>query len=143
MTSGKYPVDHSFPPHIACVETMKGSWTPTPDNATDDNGDVVGDRCPAGHYCTEGSEAPRACEAGTYSKSTGNTDSTACLPCEPGLMCPNTGTIVPTLPCPEGFYCPAGTLRTVVKKGQNTIVEPECQHCSCYIAANFQKPKRP
>lgn len=89
------------------IPQTQGSWTPAPENANDNNG-AVGDVCPTGYYCTAGSVAPRACLSGTYSPSTGNTNSSECLPCEPGLMCPNASTTNPTEPCPGGFYCPAG-----------------------------------
>ena len=76
-------------------------------NASDANG-PVGDVCPPGFYCEAGSVAPRGCPSGTYSPSTGNTNVSACLPCEPGFMCPNASTADPTEPCPAGFFCPAG-----------------------------------
>lgn len=88
---------------------VQGSWTPAPDNATDENG-VVGDVCPEGYYCTAGSVAPRPCLSGTYTPSVGNTNITACLPCEPGFMCPDSGTTTPVETCPAGFYCPAGAV---------------------------------
>lgn len=94
-----------FPP--SCL-TYQGSKTPSPLNVTDDDGNVLGDICTAGHYCPEGSVTPVACPSGKYSGSTGNTNSTACLACTPGFICPNASTEAPTEPCPAGFYCPAG-----------------------------------
>ncbi|CAN0548249.1 unnamed protein product, partial [Ectocarpus sp. 12 AP-2014] len=47
----------------------------------------------------------------------GNTNSTACLPCTPGFICPNASTSVPTEPCPAGFYCPAGTAEATLQCG--------------------------
>lgn len=91
----------------AHVVMTQGSWTPAPQDASDENG-AVGDVCPPGYYCTTGSVSPRACPSGKYSLSTGNTNSSACLLCEPGFMCPNASTDIPTEPCPQGFYCPAG-----------------------------------
>ncbi|CAM9288543.1 unnamed protein product, partial [Sphacelaria rigidula] len=90
----------------------QGSWTPAPNNETDPTsfGDNIGDICPPGHYCLTGSIAPRACSAGTYSPSTGNTAITDCLPCEAGFICPYANTSSPTEPCPAGYYCPEGAV---------------------------------
>jgi len=43
--------------------------------------------CTAGHYCREGSSAPTACAAGTYSESVGASDPATCVPCPPGYGC--------------------------------------------------------
>ncbi|CAN0474704.1 unnamed protein product, partial [Ectocarpus sp. 8 AP-2014] len=91
--------------------------TPSPENEVDEDGNVVGGVCPAGYFCPVGSETPQACPSGTYSGSTGNTNSTACLPCTPGFICPNASTSVPTEPCPAGFYCPAGTAEATLQCG--------------------------
>lgn len=69
---------------------------------------------------------PIACMAGTYSASDGNRNSTACLPCEPGLMCPDAATTVPVVPCPAGFYCPAGTTLFALAKGHAKWLPNEC-----------------
>eukprot|EP00752_Nemacystus_decipiens_P010330 g9202.t1 len=104
-----------------CIE---GSKTPTPENVTDEDGNVLGDICTLGHYCPEGSVTPTACPSGTYSGSTGNTNLTACLPCTPGYICPNASTEEPTEPCPAGFFCPAGTIQATQQcaAGQRCLI---------------------
>lgn len=92
----------------AFLRDVQGSKTSSPVNVVGEDGSVVGDVCPAGHFCVEGSVNPVACPSGTYSGSTGNTDSSACLPCPSGFECPDAGTAEATEPCPAGYYCPAG-----------------------------------
>lgn len=89
---------------------FQGSKTSSPQNVVDEDGNVVGDVCPEGHYCTEGTVNPFACPSGTYSSSVGNTELDACLPCPPGYVCPDAGTAVATEPCPAGYYCPEGKI---------------------------------
>ena len=87
---------------------LKKISTPTP-VAVYDGLDLNGDVCPLGHYCIQGSVSPTACPSGTYSNQTGNIELNDCMPCLPGLQCPNEGTEFPTLPCTTGFLCPSGT----------------------------------
>lgn len=61
-----------------------------------------------GTYCPEGSITPTACGPGTFSSSTGNTNSSQCFDCTPGYYCPNATTAFPIM-CPVGYYCPLGT----------------------------------
>jgi len=72
--------------------------------------------CPAGHYCREGSPAPTACAAGTYSESVGAADPATCAPCPPGYACLVSGLPSPYTadssragPCPAGYYCTRGS----------------------------------
>ncbi|CAN0043892.1 unnamed protein product, partial [Hapterophycus canaliculatus] len=90
----------------------QGAKVPSPQNAVDEYGNVLGDVCPAGYYCPLGSVSPSACPSGTFSGSTGNTNSSACLLCLPGFICPDASTTNCTEPCPAGFYCPAGEARS-------------------------------
>ena len=71
--------------------------------------------CDAGYYCPDPATRT-ACPAGTYSGSTGQTASSACLTCPAGTTCPYDGaqTLFPTpntapLLCAPGYYCPAGS----------------------------------
>ena len=93
--------------------------------------------CPRGTYCTGGSGAPIQCLPGTYGVNL--TDpvhgpgwtsyAQACTACSPGAYCDTSGNTSPTqhlcaagrcgyagqtdascaAPCPEGYYCPAGS----------------------------------
>lgn len=74
-------------------------------NPTDGYG---GDICPPGHYCPQGSSAPLPCPAGTNSTSTELGSAAECGACAKGFYCPNTGTVLATLPCPGGYFCPGG-----------------------------------
>lgn len=67
-----------------------------------------GDRCPKGHYCPTGSPYPLSCEPGTYADKEYNQFKNNCLPCIPGMFCPQFGMHYPKGNCTEGFYCPAG-----------------------------------
>lgn len=91
-----------------------GSATRTPTASFNGRGPgltglFVGDVCPQGHYCEAGVAAPIACPVGTFSSSRSNTALSDCEDCTPGFLCPNAGTITPTVACPAGFFCPAGS----------------------------------
>lgn len=88
---------------------LQGSTTNTPNRELDGEGKVIGDVCPKGSYCPEGSITPRACPPGTFSASSGNTNSSDCMSCTAGYYCPNASTVVP-LECPTGYYCPIGSV---------------------------------
>ncbi|XP_038634726.1 uncharacterized protein LOC119954022 [Scyliorhinus canicula] len=76
-----------------------GAQTPNPDNKT------YGVICPAGYYCVSGTMRPVPCPIGTYNPSTGRGSLAACLPCDPGHYCANTGLAQPSGLCFEGYYC--------------------------------------
>ncbi|CAM9865459.1 unnamed protein product, partial [Choristocarpus tenellus] len=126
---GSYCADSSGKITGDCYEgyyCVQGSWTPAPNGEVGSEGSLVGDICPMGHYCPEGSITPRACPPGTYSSATGNINSTACVPCEPGYTCPFANTSIPTEECPVGFYCPAGEALMQVICWHSTIPCPYC-----------------
>ncbi|KAF0717142.1 hypothetical protein As57867_002460, partial [Aphanomyces stellatus] len=67
------------------------------------------DACPAGGYCNPPTTFFN-CPAGTYGNSTaGQSVSQACGPCPEGYFCPAGSTAISMQPCPPGFYCPMGT----------------------------------
>ncbi|KAM8927608.1 uncharacterized protein RCH25_007839 [Pelodytes ibericus] len=72
--------------------------TPTP------NQGILGDLCPRGHYCLNGSSSPSACPLGSYSNTTGNVGPEACIPCESGHYCPNGTKYAKQYPCPWGTF---------------------------------------
>ncbi|CAN0099917.1 unnamed protein product, partial [Heterosigma akashiwo] len=96
-------------PCAAGYYCVGGSWDGTPEALYNANGTLLGDVCPAGHYCPEGSSQPVPCGPGHYASATHNTNASDCAPCTPGYHCPNASTVVPTELCPEGFYCEEGT----------------------------------
>jgi hypothetical protein len=62
--------------------------------------------CPIGTYCPDaGTVRPTSCPVGTYSSLTGQTLSSACIPCQPGTYCPSPGAGSQTQ-CAPGTYCP-------------------------------------
>uniref|UniRef100_A0AAV2J1Z8 Sodium channel regulatory subunit beta-3 n=1 Tax=Knipowitschia caucasica TaxID=637954 RepID=A0AAV2J1Z8_KNICA len=54
------------------------------------------DPCPAGFFCPD---------QGTYGNTSGLTEETQCLLCDPGMFCKGTGRVDPSGPCAEGFVC--------------------------------------
>ena len=89
---------------------QSGSWTATPAGEEQRFGvGVIGDVCPAGHFCPSGSTRPQVCPNGTYNNATAQDSVDDCEACPAGMYCPRTGTVLATLSCPEGFYCPLGT----------------------------------
>ena len=67
---------------------------------------IIGDICPDGHYCPEGTSNPIGCPAGTYQDLT-NQDH--CKGCPAGYFCQaNTTDYTPNI-CPSGHYCPDNT----------------------------------
>ena len=63
--------------------------------------------CPKGYYCPAGSSAPTACAIGYFLNTTGNTQLSNCIPCDPGYSCMQSGLAEERdYPCPVGNYCP-------------------------------------
>ncbi|EDV25654.1 uncharacterized protein TRIADDRAFT_55968 [Trichoplax adhaerens] len=69
---------------------------------------ITGDVCPLGHYCPDGTLVPVKCGPGTFSNTTGNTNSSGCQLCPAGKYCPGSGNAEPFGDCSGGYYCPAG-----------------------------------
>nr|XP_032658237.1 neurogenic locus notch homolog protein 3-like [Chelonoidis abingdonii] len=91
---------------------------------------ATGNICPLGTYCTAGSTMPRLCPPGTFSNLLGQSMVSECQLCPSGFYCEGSGLSDPSgecwegyycdssqgpvsdftlYPCPQGFYCPAGT----------------------------------
>eukprot|EP01029_Cantina_marsupialis_P004430 TRINITY_DN14448_c0_g1_i4.p1 TRINITY_DN14448_c0_g1~~TRINITY_DN14448_c0_g1_i4.p1 ORF type:complete len:2721 (+),score=1122.55 TRINITY_DN14448_c0_g1_i4:133-8163(+) len=64
------------------------------------------DKCPAGHFCNDGSSDPEPCPAGSYANVA---QLPSCINCPAGFYCPEK--CVSPVSCPMGFYCPAQTQR--------------------------------
>ncbi|XP_070399298.1 uncharacterized protein K04H4.2-like [Nothobranchius furzeri] len=98
---------------------------------------MTGDKCPEGHYCTQGSSTPLPCPVGSYSNRTRNTHISDCLPCPPGFLCVSRGLSFPSHICPAGSYCSSGGNN----KSQDSII------CSpgnrCPLGAKKQVPCLP
>ena len=63
-------------------------------------------RCPQGYYCEAGSTNGVVCPAGTYNPTTGAESLSGCNNCPAGYACPNTATVMYSIQCRRGFYCP-------------------------------------
>lgn len=68
----------------------------------------TGDVCPKGYFCPTGSSYPHPCSPGTYADKEYNQFKNNCMPCIPGMYCPQFGMDYPKDNCSQGFYCPAG-----------------------------------
>ena len=103
------------------------SGTPNEIPDLDDNGKWINNgKCPLGHYCAAGSKEPEPCPKGTIGIETGAVTAypdplqlefkKSCLPCPPGLYCPQTNITISQpgenggpIRCPEKYFCPEGS----------------------------------
>jgi hypothetical protein len=70
---------------------------------------TLGDICPAGHYCPEGSSTYAECPIGTYRSAQGGESLSDCDACPDGFYCETAALTDPSLTtCTAGFYCPEG-----------------------------------
>ncbi|CDJ50229.1 hypothetical protein, conserved [Eimeria brunetti] len=69
------------------------------------NGTMVQQPCPAGHYCPRGSAQARRCPESTYRGFTGGAAPDDCFPCPPGYFCAGSGLLTPSGACQAGFIC--------------------------------------
>ena len=93
--------------------------------------------CPRGFYCpVETSSADQnPCDIGTYNQYEGQPGVEACIPCQGGYYCPNTGmSSYIEFRCEPGYYCPPGT-------GDYRNVQNECPNGSfCETGSVQPKP---
>jgi hypothetical protein len=66
--------------------------------------------CPIGFFCPTGSIFPTKCPLGTSGLYNRSASVDACVKCPAGYFCPDQGNLTGLQICPEGMYCPAGTL---------------------------------
>ena len=64
--------------------------------------------CPRGYFCPAGTEIPKPCPQGTYSKHEGLSNFSQCLSCPPGYICDDIGQTDYTKPCLKGYFCKKG-----------------------------------
>lgn len=112
LTSPRAPCDPGFVCYL-------GANTSTPTDGSS------GEICPAGGYCPLGSSVSLPCPPGTFSNTSGSTNTFDCTECTPGFYCSNARTPEPTGPCNAGYYCPGGAKTpndTVTMAGHYTPV---------------------
>lgn len=70
----------------------------------------TGALCPEGYYCPSGTldYTRTPCQNGTYGNYSGMTDSSDCLPCDPGKACVGLALTEPNAVCAEGYFCRGG-----------------------------------
>ena len=133
-----------------CIE---GSSSPTPEVPPEDVGrdaaslsrPYVGGPCPKGHYCPSLSQeespheyenapaVPVPCDFGTHADKEGTGE--ACPKCPAGRFCAKRGSIDGE-PCPQGHYCPEGTVAPLpcpvgsYSKQGSLSEESECTACA-------------
>lgn len=119
ITGNKCPVGHYCPIGTAQPKLCSpGFYTDTELNA-------VCLICPAGKYCTNGSnpqDCPpgyycpagtgqnwQGCPSGTFSNDVGLKNETQCTQCTPGYYCANMNLTAPSGFCNAGFFCKSGS----------------------------------
>lgn len=101
--SGKYGAVHLIRPNhwdvsLRCLIALSttgyfctlGSSEPSPVSRTE------GNICPVGHFCPQGSGAPRPCPVGSFLPEPGASALSQCHPCPPGQYCLSPGSSQPT-----------------------------------------------
>ncbi len=66
--------------------------------------------CPKGHYCPNATQAPIACDPGTYNPLLGQDSAVACIDCPTGSYCGTSGLGQPSNVCQAGYYCGVGAI---------------------------------
>ncbi|XP_028563977.2 uncharacterized protein LOC114585457 [Podarcis muralis] len=81
-----------------------GSTIPNPIDGT------VGDICPGGHVCPQGSSSPIPCLAGSFLGDRGGESLQDCRLCVAGWFCSLRGQTSPEGLCMAGWFCPEGSV---------------------------------
>ena len=97
-----------FCPKTSTAKTGKPEEDSTKDNEKCNKGDEC--TCPKGFYCNSGYGVPRACTPGYYCKD---------------------NTQIPTLPCDEGYYCPATSTTSKGKPEKPSASCAKGHECTC------------
>ena len=107
---------------IPCTPVIEGYYL----SGTGNTVDTTKEKCSAGYYCPGGTGAPLTCPTGSYCYGDGLARATPCPAgsygsivglqsatctgrCDAGYLCPPGSLSSTAIPCPEGYYCPAGS----------------------------------
>lgn len=89
---------------------------------------ISGNICPAGRYCPAGSYMPIACPAGKYALEIGNDGPEDCLDCPMGYYCSGAAQLTNTT-CDAGFICTGGSNTPTPQNGTGGWKCPEGTYC--------------
>jgi hypothetical protein len=110
---------------------LGGTTTDKPVNISTQHGA----RCPVGHYCPEGSDAPAACPAGTFLPYTGASNRTECDQCPLNTYQYNEGSSS-CFKCSSSSISESGSSLCTCS-GQNRVFQPEDGFCICKPGYEF------
>ncbi|XP_062816991.1 zonadhesin isoform X2 [Anolis carolinensis] len=71
---------------------------------------ALGNLCPRGHFCPQGSSSPFPCPAGSFLAHRGGRSPEDCHLCVSGWFCSLRGQTSPEGLCMEGWFCPEGSI---------------------------------
>ena len=91
--------------------------------------------CPAGFYCPLGTIVPEPCPEGTYSSTTGLTDSKSCTSCPSGYYCAKKNLTAPEAQCDEGYYCIKGARRPEPSDNVTGAICPAGGYCEVGVTS--------
>ncbi|XP_026534414.1 neurogenic locus notch homolog protein 4-like [Notechis scutatus] len=81
-----------------------GSTLPNPTDG------IIGDICPQGYFCPQGTSSPVPCPAGSFLAHQGGRSIQDCHLCLAGWFCSLRGQTFPENLCTEGWFCPEGSI---------------------------------
>jgi len=104
-------------------------------NSSSPTDGTTGEVCPAGGYCPTGSSESRSCPPGTFSNTSGASNTFDCQQCTPGFFCANSRSASPTGPCEAGYYCVGGanTSMQFVTQPGHFSVEGSASQTPCSV----------
>lgn len=87
--------------------------------------------CPTGYYCplntTNSNQYP--CPAGTFNNQTHRTQASDCQSCSGGMYCDQEGLTLPVGSCQAGYYCTSGANSSTPTQDANANICPEGFYC--------------
>ncbi|OAF66035.1 hypothetical protein A3Q56_06248, partial [Intoshia linei] len=90
-------------PKAACTA---GYWCKRASTYANPIGEIFGDKCPPGFYCTNGLPIP--CPPGTFRNTEGAAALNDCTKCKAGFYCDTFKLTSVTGQCDQGYYCSLG-----------------------------------
>lgn len=84
---------------------------------------------PGGYYCPQGTDFPKLCPPGTFSKSRGLMSVNQCTKCTPGSYCDQGNQTAVTGLCTEGYFCKYGSSEAAPVNKAYGDVCPEGTFC--------------